>query len=1759
MQLFVSGQTRGESGSNLVTVTATADTAVTGDQTVTLLVSGDGITAADYTLTNSTLTIPDGQTSGSATFTVLDDDVVERDIETAILTISNPSAGLTPGAIVSQEVHIRDNDAAIVTISGGSAAEIDGVVEFTVSLSEAVDVPVEVQFATANGTATAAGDYIGSISQSVTIATGSRTQTISVPVIHDSTVEAAENFTGRVTSIQADGRDVSFGNGRLTNSEFVTGVVRSPQISPDGSTVVYAADQDMDEVFELYSVPIGGGTVTKLSGPMAFGGDVSPYTVLVSDTMVVYRADQDTDGVEELYSVPLHGGVVTKLNAPFSQSQRLHYLIRFTGSHVLYQSNPDPAFPAYLELYSVPVTGGPVVHLNRPFLKGNPLILGGATLLGVSDDGGTVLYGGRHEEGGPLVLYSVPIDGGASTRLSTPQSEGSGVNNVRVSGSTVVYNADTTLPWKFELFTVPITGGTATKLSGEISDQDAITDFEVVDGIVVYLRNRGSSSFDEIYRVALDDRVVTRINGPMVQNGGVKRFSIIDNHVVYVADGEFEGLNELYSRPLAGGPIQKLSPGATVHENVGYFSGEGGVIVYIATLENGAKEQVFSVPVGGGSVTPLNEPRIRDDIFGTQFYITGSNVVYQVGSQTEDGTRIRDIYSVPIQGGASTKLNPTTPGGFANLVFGRGQTVAFYGVVDTPRALELFSTPLQGGAVTKLSLPLPTNQEIAGATGKIQMTVDGSNVFFLANLEAPYEPFSDPEPVQKLYTIPLSGGDAVELSGALPTGGNVQSYDVSGTTVVYLADQDTAGIFELYSVPVSGGVPAKLNAPLELHEKIENRYDSGDRRQFGIHDSRVIYIAALDVFSVPVAGGTVINLTDAIRDVRVSGAEVREFEVRGDVVILSVVDPEAPQITQQYSVPIDGGTATRLSGRSELGTAQISGSTLVYAEVGDDLKAVALYSVPVAGGTPVQLSTPLGEGGDIAKFSVQGSTVVYLANQRYRGAYELYSVPISGGTPTKLNRALPANVINSDYAFGIAQFEIVNDTVVYRGEQDVTNQFEIFSVPLHGGTVTKVSGKLIFFGQVTDFKVTESRVVYRADQELNEAYELYSAPLHGGPSVKLSPPMTEGRLVDYEYNRFEIVGSEVVFLSDARTEGTFELFSTPVAGGTPALLNQRLQSEQSVAPDFAVNGSSITYRIQSDRDNTRFGGRPKMEAFSIYTRPVGEQATATILDSLPPAVPTILGPKGTIDNQTPTITWTAVADAVSYDVEIILAGETATRVLQTTVNGTSLLITTNLGVGRFRVWVRANLSGDTKSAWTNQTFRVSPRAVLQDLPLHGTDRTPTVIWDNVDGATAYQVYISNLTTAQNGLIDVTVPATSTTFTPTADLTFGRHRIWVRAIGADNFAGAWSIGETYYIGPKLVAPTGAVLDSPSQFSWTAIPGAASYQLYAAASNGEVLINESGISGTTFTATTTFPAGDYRWWLRASTADGRVGIWSDAENFITGGRTKVLSHQGVITGNIPKFSWPAVPTGESYEVYVAKVGTPGALYRKAGLTDNSYPSLPLADGRYRVWIGTTLSNGISSWGRAVEFTVDATTTGVPTTSLNPITPGFDAAPQFSWQIVAEATVYELYLHNGTDVIHQTGLTQTSWTPLPALARGEWTWNVRARNAAGVASPWSNTAHFSTSGLTQLLTPSSSTTDTTPTFIWQSVTGASQYVLQVDNQTTGTSQIIRENNLTSSSFTPVTALPVGEYRAWVRAISTAGTVGPWSAQFDFTITTS
>jgi len=107
VELTVNSNAGSEEEGTVITVTATSSRAVVGEQKVNIVVSGAGINSTDFALSDSSITIPDGQTTGTITFTVLADNDIEGN-EIASISIDTLSAGLILGTTVSQDITVSD-------------------------------------------------------------------------------------------------------------------------------------------------------------------------------------------------------------------------------------------------------------------------------------------------------------------------------------------------------------------------------------------------------------------------------------------------------------------------------------------------------------------------------------------------------------------------------------------------------------------------------------------------------------------------------------------------------------------------------------------------------------------------------------------------------------------------------------------------------------------------------------------------------------------------------------------------------------------------------------------------------------------------------------------------------------------------------------------------------------------------------------------------------------------------------------------------------------------------------------------------------------------------------------------------------------------------------------------------------------------------------------------------------------------------------------------------------------------------------------------------------------------------------------------------------------------------------------------------------------------------------------------------------------------------------------------------------------------
>jgi Tol biopolymer transport system component len=305
-----------------------------------------------------------------------------------------------------------------------------------------------------------------------------------------------------------------------------------------------------------------------------------------------------------------------------------------------------------------------------------------------------------------------------------------------------------------------------------------------------------------------------------------------------------------------------------------------------------------------------------------------------------------------------------------------------------------------------------------------------------------------------------------------------------------------------------------------------------------------------------------------------------------------------------YSVATTGGAIVKLSGTLIAGTSVDSavrqsadGSRAVFVAQRDTLGERDLYSVPSTGGAAVRLSGAPTTAWPVSFLnqlvSPDSSRVVYVADKDADGVFEIYSVPITGGTPTKLSGAM----VVGGSVFSNIQISADSSRVVFRADKDVDATTELYSVPIAGGAVTKLSGPVVSGAFVSQFVLSadSSRVVFVATKDSGAAAELFSVRIAGGSVTKLSGQMPVGGNVEPSVS-LSADSERAVFLADKDIDAVTELYSALLDGGGAALdidgdglLTPGIDGLLLMRWQLGVRGSAllggITFPVASTRRN----------------------------------------------------------------------------------------------------------------------------------------------------------------------------------------------------------------------------------------------------------------------------------------------------------------------------------------------------------------------------------------------------------------------------------------------------------------------------------------------------------------------------------------------------------------------------------------------
>jgi len=299
--------------------------------------------------------------------------------------------------------------------------------------------------------------------------------------------------------------------------------------------------------------------------------------------------------------------------------------------------------------------------------------------------------------------------------------------------------------------------------------------------------------------------------------------------------------------------------------------------------------------------------------------------------------------------------------------------------------------------------------------------------------------------------------------------------------------------------------------------------------------------------------------------------------------------------------------------------------------------------------------------------------------------------------------------------------------------------------------------------------------------------------------------------------------------------------------------------------------------------------------------------------------------------------------------------------------------------------------------------------------------------------------------------------------------------------------------------------------------------------------------------------------------------------------------ITSPTGLGIGTTPVYTFSPVPGATGYSIflwnYTTQTGGTTRWYTAAeagcpsGTGTCTITQAPaLSAGPYAWFARAQTAAADGPWSNYLDFTVGS----IPpaTTLISPTGGGIAATPNYTFNAVAGATGYSVFLWNYTtqaggatrwytaaEAGCPTGTGTCTIAQATPLAAGPYAWYARAQNATG-DGPWSALLDFSVGAppvAPVLISPTGAGITTTPTYTFNAVAGATYYSVFLWNYTTQAGGATRwytaaeagcPNGTGTCTILQATPLTSGNNYAWFgKALNGAGE-GPWSGSIDFSV---
>ncbi len=443
-----------------------------------------------------------------------------------------------------------------------------------------------------------------------------------------------------------------------------------PPVSRTPQKAVFMAEDTTLGQRHLYTAGDEGGDINPLTTAFANpDGDVFAYALSPDGRTVAYTADAEVDGDTDLYLVDVNGGTPAQVATGFPANTPITRMVWAPDSSQLaYVANPQGRAPRGFALHEVFLVerdgsnnrkingsvGSPaVVSVSNPIWSPDSRYvlqtvksldpfqtqigyntydtsLGAPNSTRVSpaldwrngeridfsaawDSTSTrIVYKSDFETDNITRLYSTAVDGSGTIRLNGPLTSGGDVWSYRLSpdGRSVAYVADQATDGRYELFVRELDGSSVSRLTASLGSNSVPTfDWSPDSTRIAFDDDRNTAGVRELYIANADGSSSTRVSRPIASGQIAWRptWSPDGRSLVFLSNQEEPGRYEFYVVDADGSNerrISRMDNGGALGTRV--WSPDSAKFAYTATQENPGIVELFVASADGNSNTKVN-------------------------------------------------------------------------------------------------------------------------------------------------------------------------------------------------------------------------------------------------------------------------------------------------------------------------------------------------------------------------------------------------------------------------------------------------------------------------------------------------------------------------------------------------------------------------------------------------------------------------------------------------------------------------------------------------------------------------------------------------------------------------------------------------------------------------------------------------------------------------------------------------------------------------------------------------------------------------------------------------------------------------------------------------------------------------------------------------------------------------------------------------------------------------------------------------